>query len=109
MTASPDALTFVQMVWQVVASIPKGKVATYGQVAALAGFKNYARQVGRALHNLPEGTALPWHRVVNAQGRLSFPLDSEAYRTQKVRLESEGVYFRAGGIALREYGWKLTP
>lgn len=97
------------MVWQVVASIPKGKVATYGQIAALAGFKNYARQVGRALHNLPEDTALPWHRVVNAQGRLSFPIDSDAYKTQKARLEDDGIYFRGDRIKLSQYGWKLAP
>jgi methylated-DNA-protein-cysteine methyltransferase-like protein len=69
-----------EIVWQVVASIPEGKVATYGQVAKIAGYPSQARYVGATLRNLPKNTALPWHRVINAQGRISFPSDSEAYK-----------------------------
>ena len=58
-------------IYEIVRKVPRGRVATYGQVAALAGLKGHARQVGYALHALPNGTTVPWHRVINAQGRVS--------------------------------------
>lgn len=61
------------IIWQLVASIPKGNVATYGQLAIMAGYPNHARYVGTILKNLPNDSTLPWHRVVNAKGELSFP------------------------------------
>lgn len=90
----------------VIASIPEGKVATYGQVAAMSGFPRMARAVGRALKNLPEGSQLPWYRVINAKGELSFPLGSKSYRRQKELLESEGVEFIGHRIPLTEFCWK---
>ncbi|CAG8999524.1 MAG: DNA base-flipping protein [Candidatus Celerinatantimonas neptuna] len=90
----------------VISSIPEGKVATYGQVAAMAGFPRMARAVGRALKNLPEGSQLPWYRVINAKGELSFPLGSKAYQRQRELLESEGVEFIGYRIPLAEFGWK---
>ena len=63
--------TFPQRVWQIVASIPEGCVATYGDVAQLAGSPRAARQVGGVLKRLPEGSTLPWHRVVNRHGDIS--------------------------------------
>lgn len=95
-----------QRVWQVVAAIPQGRVSTYGSIAQKAGIARAARRVGRALRMLPPGTRVPWHRVVNAQGRLSLPADSASHRTQRERLEKEGVTFRASGtINLDQYGW----
>ncbi len=93
-----------QRIWQVVALIPPGNVATYGDVAAQAGLPGAARRVGRALKFLPEGTTIPWHRVVNAQGRISLPRGSASQYTQRERLEAEGVMFKANGsIDLRRY------
>ena len=84
-------------VWQVVAMIPKGKVATYGQIAALIGLPSHARFVGRTLRNLPSGTRLPWHRVVNANLRISQRGGGE--QRQKQRLQDEGVGFIGERIA----------
>ena len=94
-------------IYEVVYKIPKGKVATYGQVAALAGFKaTEARQVGYALAALSEHSAIPWHRVINAKGTIALKGGPDA--TQRIRLEKEGVKFGAGGkIDLKRFGW--TP
>ena len=95
-----------EKIWQVVAQIPRGKVATYGQVAKLAELPGYARYVGYTMKNLPTGTKLPWFRVVNSQGRLSFPQDSSQYQLQKSKLESEGVVFINGRFSLKHYQWQ---
>jgi methylated-DNA-protein-cysteine methyltransferase-like protein len=88
----------------VVRRIPRGRVATYGQVARLAGIVNGARQVGYVLHALPEHTAVPWQRVVNVRGAIS--LRGGGDMTQRILLEREGVRFGAGGrIDLRRHGW----
>lgn len=89
----------------VVRRIPAGRVATYGQIAALAGFPRQARLAGYALHHAGDAR-LPWHRVINAQGKCSFPADSENYRRQKQRLEAEGVPLLGGRVDLQRYGWK---
>ena len=86
-------------VWQVVAMIPRGKIATYGQVAALAGMPAHARLVGCTLANLPAGTRLPRHRVVNVSLRISLRKESDGYRTQRQRLEREGVEFVGDRVA----------
>ena len=96
-----------QRIWQVVMLIPAGTVATYGDVAQQAGLPGAARRVGRALRGLPEDTRIPWHRVLNAQGRLVVPGGSDALQRQRLRLESEGVIFRsANGVNLRQYRWQ---
>jgi len=85
--------------------IPRGKVATYGQVARLAGVANGARQVGYALHALREGTTVPWFRVLNAQGASSLRDGHDV--TQRLLLEREGVRFRADGrVSLDLHGWR---
>lgn len=94
-----------EIIWQVVANIPEGKVATYGQIANIAGYPSHARFVGVTLKNLPKNTILPWYRVINAQGRISFPYGSEAYNRQQSLLESEGIVFVNARISLREYAW----
>lgn len=86
-------------IWQVVATIPRGKVVSYGGVAKMAGMPNAARFVGTTLRNLPKETSLPWHRVVRASGELAFPVDSQAYNTQKRKLLAEGVVFNKHKIA----------
>lgn len=95
-----------QRIWQVVAAIPSGRVATYGAIAQKAGLARAARRVGHALRGLPDSTRIPWHRVVNAKGDISFPRGSTPHETQRDRLENEGVEFKANGtIDLRRYGW----
>ena len=87
-------------IYAVVRRIPRGKVATYGQVATLAGMHGAARLVGYALHASKEHHALPWHRVLAAGGRLTLAkLDPMAAQTQRIRLEHEGVRFTARGTA----------
>ena len=93
-----------QAIYATVRRIPKGRVASYGQVAAVAGLAYSARQVGYALHALPAGSAVPWHRVVNAQGAIS--LRDHHALTQRMLLEREGVRFDARGRAdMARFGW----
>lgn len=89
-----------------VKKIPRGRVATYGQIAREAGFPKQPRLTGYALHHTPPGARLPWHRVINAQGKISFPPGSEAYETQKRLLEEEGVLFLRGRVDLSRYQWR---
>jgi methylated-DNA-protein-cysteine methyltransferase related protein len=105
MNEAPKRLSSYKLIWQTVKQIPKGKVATYGQVAELSGLKNQARLVGYALHNLPEMTKIPWQRVINSSGKISFPSNSITYRLQKSLLEKEGIKFINGKIDIRAYGW----
>ena len=95
----------LQAIFLALASIPAGKVISYGQLAQLAGIPGGARQVGKALSQLPEGSELPWFRVINAQGRISLPADSPGYYLQKQKLEAEGVIFKNDKISLREFGF----
>lgn len=95
-----------ERIWQVVAAIPRGQVATYGEVAIRAGMPRGARRVGNVLRQLPKDSRLPWHRVVNAQGRISLPAGSPSARLQRLRLEDEGVCFKLNGaIDLRRFRW----
>ncbi len=93
-------------IWQVVAAVPKGKVCTYGDIAARAGMPGAARRVGRALKVLPSDSRIPWHRIINAGGRISFPAGSDAYERQRERLEAEGVEFKlSGAVDLAKFRW----
>ncbi len=95
-------------IYAAVAAIPRGCVATYGQVAALAGAPRHARQVGYALFDLPEGTQLPWHRVVNARGEISQRSEPSGGResVQRSKLEGEGIEFRNGRVDLGTCRWE---
>jgi methylated-DNA-protein-cysteine methyltransferase-like protein len=96
-----------ERVYAVVRRIPPGRVATYGQVARLAGMAGHARQVGYALHALLRWQRVPWHRVVNTRGQISLGPASGADVTQRLRLEREGIRFDARGrIDLARFGWK---
>jgi methylated-DNA-protein-cysteine methyltransferase-like protein len=96
-----------ERIYTVVRRIPRGRVATYGQVALLARMPRRARQVGYALHALTEAQRVPWHRVVNAKGAIS-PRSEPGYdHLQRALLEREGVRFDDGGrIALDRYLWR---
>ncbi|AHG89587.1 Methylated-DNA-[protein]-cysteine S-methyltransferase DNA binding protein [Gemmatirosa kalamazoonensis] len=95
-------------IYRVVARIPAGRVATYGQVATLAGLPGHARLVGYALAGLPDGSPLPWQRVINAAGRVSTRRDGPGGTVlQRLRLEQEGVRFDARGrVNFEEFGWR---
>lgn len=94
-------------IFTVVRRIPAGRVATYGQVAALLGFPKHARQVGYALSALSVDAPVPWHRVVNAEGRISSRSDkSGGALVQQVRLEQEGLTVSGGRVSLRDYRWR---
>jgi methylated-DNA-protein-cysteine methyltransferase-like protein len=96
-----------QRIYGVVRRIPCGRVATYGQVAHLAGLHGHARQVGYALHALPDDSAVPWHRVVNAGGTISRRADPGPEHVQRALLVAEGVEFDTSGhISLRRYRWR---
>lgn len=95
-----------QNVWKVVSEIPPGHVLTYGEVARLSGMPRAARRVSQALRRAPRGVKLPWHRVINAQGKISFPEDSSAWHKQKDMLEEEGVIFLKGSIDLEHFGYR---
>jgi len=97
---------WVKAVWDVVDGIPSGHVLTYGEVARLAGRSGAARRVSQALRRAPRDMKLPWHRVVNSQGKISIPEDSSGHREQKDRLEREGVVFLNGKIDLQRFGYQ---
>ncbi len=97
---------FHQCVIDIIRRIPRGKVASYGQIAGLAGDPRAARQVVRILHTQSEKRGLPWYRVINKQGRISLPRHG-GYELQKSLLKKEGVRFnRDDVIDLARYGWK---
>jgi len=94
------------VIYTIIASIPSGCVASYGQVAALAGYPNNARLVGRLLKEMPKDSAIPWHRVVNSQGKISFAQGSAQYQTQREKLLSEGVTFNNQRINMAKHRWQ---
>jgi methylated-DNA-protein-cysteine methyltransferase-like protein len=95
-------------IYKIVSHIPRGKVATYSQVATLAGVPGHARRVGYALHSLPEHSKVPWHRVINQKGQISLLPDLSAGSRQRTLLESEGVIFDTfGTIDLHTYQWEI--
>lgn len=100
-------LSVLQEIYQIVRMIPAGKVATYGQVAALIGKPRHSRHVGHALNALDGQSDLPWHRVVNSQGKISQRIaDSSAENLQRQRLEQEGISFKNDRLSLKQYLWQ---
>lgn len=95
-----------EAVYRVLASIPAGCLASYGQVAELAGLPKQARQVGRLLSQLPRDTRLPWYRVVNAGGKISFPPGSPGYQRQLDYLLDEGSAESNGRLRWKECRWQ---
>ena len=91
-------------VWRLVAKIPRGKVATYGQIAAWLGWPRRARMVGMAMRQCPPG--VPWQRVVNASGGISLRAAAGSMLTQRILLQQEGVALRNGRVPLTRYRWQ---
>ena len=95
-----------ERVYAVVRRVPSGRIATYGQVARVAGLGDHARMVGYALAALPNQTTVPWHRVINAQGTVSRRRSGDSL-SQRMRLEREGVRFDARGrTSFAKFGWR---
>jgi methylated-DNA-protein-cysteine methyltransferase-like protein len=105
-TEKTDFKSWALSVCQVIQGIPRGHVLTYGEVARLAGPGGSARRVSMAMRYAPKGVKLPWHRVINAQGKISFPPDHPHYFEQKHRLEDEGVRFKNDLIDLERFGYR---
>lgn len=98
-------MTSYATIYDWVRQVPEGKVATYGQIAGLVG-KCSARQVGYAMAALPDGSGVPWHRIINSQGSISLRTGSEGHRLQRILLEAEGVEFATDGtIDLVRFCW----
>ncbi len=110
MPAAPPRSPAYRRIDAVVRRIPRGRVATYGQVAALAGRPGQARQVGYALHALGDGSDVPWHRVINHRGEVSRRADPFDEPLQRALLEAEGVVFGpTGRIDLERFRWEPEP
>ena len=95
-----------ETLWQLVAAIPPGRVASYGQLAALAGYPSHARYVGTTLKRLPKASTLPWFRVVRQSGELAFPPGSAPWRRQKQLLAAEGVGLVGSKVRMAQYRWQ---
>lgn len=101
----PVAIDHRQAILDAVRRIPRGRVCTYGDVADVAGLPRRARLVGTVLRQTPASRDVPWFRVINAGGRISFPVGSDAHARQLRKLEAEGVVFIGGRVDLTRYGW----
>ncbi len=98
---------FTKKVMEEISSIPKGHVATYKQIAELAGKPQASRGVAWILHSCTTTYKLPWHRVLNSQGKISFEFGTSNFRRQKTLLEQEGVVFTSkGSLSLPQFQWK---
>jgi methylated-DNA-protein-cysteine methyltransferase-like protein len=101
-----DSQEFYRRIWNAVAAIPPGRVASYGQIAELAGNSRGARTVGRALRLAPVGSDLPWHRVLSVQGRISIPAVHSAHKEQVRRLVGESVPVIGDRVDMSRYRWQ---
>ncbi len=106
MSDNPEPLSPMQRIWWIVGMIPSGTITSYGKVADMAGLPGRARYVSRALKLAPTELSLPWHRVVNAQGKIAFAADTAPFREQTQLLRSEGVMVNQGKINRSEYEWR---
>ena len=93
-------------VLEIVRLIPRGAVASYGQVAALAGYPRHARHVAAALRSVDDATAVPWHRVISSDGTIPRRGGSDHHELQRLLLESEGVELDGGRVPMERYRWE---
>ena len=99
--------TLTETIINLIAQVPEGKVATYGQIAKLAGSPRSARQVSRVLHSCSQKFQLPWHRIINSQGKISIPKDQPSHQEQINRLLKEGVVLGLNdAVDLKLYQWQ---
>ena len=102
----PERHARMRRIWSTVAAIPEGRVASYGQIAGLAGISRGARLVGWALRHAPDDLKLPWHRVLDARGRVALPKSSAAHDEQIRLLEREAITFVGGRVDLAQHRWR---
>ena len=95
-----------ERIWATIRDIPEGSVASYGQIAEIAGIPRGARQVGYALRHLPSGSEVPWYRVIQASGKIAFKSGSDAFNEQSKRLLREDVAILNGRIDMKKYRWQ---
>lgn len=96
-----------RQILEVIALIPYGKVATYGQIAKLAGLPKHARLVGYVLKHLDKSSEIPWYRVINSQGKISVTrINQQGENMQQSLLEQEGIYLLNGKVNLEIFGWQ---
>lgn len=100
---------FSKKVIELIKSVPKGKVATYGLIADLAGNARGSRGVGWLLHSSTRKHKLPWQRIIKSSGRLSFPVGSANFIKQRDKLEAEGIVVVNGRVDLKQYLWQNHP
>ena len=101
-----DRIARIHRIWDTIRDIPRGSVASYGQIAEIAGIPRGARQVGAALRSLPDNHNVPWHRVIQATGRIAFDRDSSQFAEQQKRLQMEDVAVIAGRVDMTKYRWQ---
>ena len=101
-----DRQARLERIYETVRDIPSGNVASYGQVAEIAGIPRGARQVGWALRQLSRGEDVPWHRVITASGRIAFEAGSARFEKQQALLAQENVTVTAGRVDMRKYRWR---
>ena len=101
-----DRQARLERIWDTIRDIPEGRVASYGQVAEIAGIPRGARLTAYALRKVPKGHTLPWHRVITASGRIAFPRGSSSYAEQRDRLMMEGVAVVRGKVDMQTYRWQ---
>ncbi len=104
MTLDRQALN--HRIWDTICDIPCGSVASYGQIAAIAGTRRGARQVGYALRHLSDAREVPWHRVIQSSGRIAFDKGSPRFEEQSERLMMEDVAVIAGRVDMNKYRWQ---
>lgn len=95
-----------QRIWKVASMIPRGRVATYGQIADLAGLPGRARMVSTALKKAPHDMQLPWHRIIGAGGRIAIPHSAPSYHEQIALLREEDVVVVSGQLPMKQYQWQ---
>lgn len=101
-----NANELARQILEVVVRIPYGKVASYGQVAKMAGLPKHARLVGYVLKHLDAGVYIPWHRVVNAQGKISLhSINAQGENIQQLKLHAEGIHLVNAKVNLQQFGW----
>ncbi len=101
-----DRAARLTRIYETIRDIPRGAVASYGQVAEIAGIPRGARQVGWALRQLPAGHDVPWHRVITASGRIAFASGTAQFKEQEKRLLRDDVPVIAGRVDMRKYRWQ---
>ena len=101
-----DRIARMHRIWETIRDVPKGCVASYGQIAEIAGIPRGARQVGYALRHLPQGHDVPWHRVLQVSGKIAFEKGSSAYQRQRKRLMMEDVTVHSGKVDMHRYRWQ---